>query len=525
MPILEPCVFCMSNYAGSLLRPYCLKLLEAASRDDCSQQALRDLGNVATQSEENWSQALPVLLKHLSFPLQPLPDIEDESPEHPLDILAATAFCSVLERLGGSTNTCLTTALIVHAAPDIWRWLSRWTHTALFVRGKLAIAFRVPILERVILGVHCLTRDRNYIVPQAVDVVIAHFCLAGRSVRLQATMQDIWHSLKLGTVPPATSQIAGPDLEQHVVVIHLEIVIQSTFFARSDVHAGSTAAVRAAWLQHDEDILDHVCMHLGRRYSGRPEKRALENTCRLVCIIGYVVDGEPEKTSVYSEELLRRVIASALGVYHSAIRFASGTASEAHFDDVVTRLCKVCCHVLLVVISGQQSSLRSSTLLSWALRMGMLQALVGTPRKGTDDEFAMHIGAGSGIRKVDTVNYLLHAVTLRRMWTFPVYQAVLKSIGEAPYPPATRVLERWAAAHSAVCQDMVSLKSECHYSSVSFARLGWSQRTDSLQCPELQSSLRKQRCAGCGDTYFCSASCQRESKIQHRLRSRYRTDS
>jgi hypothetical protein len=450
---------------GLLYRLCCLRLLHAASRDDCSPQTLRDLGDAAAKSEEDWIQALPVFLKHLSFPLHPLPDPEDKTSEHPLDTLAALALSPIIRviRILNNANVGLTSRL-ERNAPDIWRWLSRWTHAALLIEGSFASS-RMPILERVVTGIHGLTLHRNLIVPEAVDVVLSHFCLAGRTKRLPI-IQGIRDNI--GVVSSATNQATGP--EQNTAVEHLALVVQSSLYPSATFRAAENT-IRAAWAQRGEEILDHACMHLDLCRSepeGTLRMDALHDARSLVLIVTEIIDNDPAKLSVFPDYLLRRVLASTLRVYNAAISLA-GTQPEAQSDGAVARLCSICCQILLAVISGQQSLLRSSTLLSWALRKGMLPALIQTPRQGAGDAFEMEIAAESGTRKIDMVEYVLHFVVLRRMWDFSVYRAAKKNLGAASSPHIDHLIQRWASAYSAMNRNVKYVKPNCYYSSVSLA--------------------------------------------------------
>jgi hypothetical protein len=437
-------------------------LLEATFGNNPSWQTIRDLRDYA-DSVHDVEPVIRVFLKHLSFPLQPHSDFEDRAAEHPLHALAVIALSPTLNVIEDWDSRAIDLPTpIVRAAPDIWKWISCWTRTAFLVKGELATAFRISLLEHVLQAVNKLIRHKDLIVPEAVDVVVAHFCLAGRSERVQASMQSIRHRC---------GGASSSDPEQDLVVGHLEMVVRSSLYDPVSSQRLAPNAVRAAWLQRIEEIVDHACMHIDLRHPGLQGElhlASLENACSLVFIIRESVHTDPVQISVLPEDLLRRALASVLRVYHYTILHAA-TALHTQTGTKVPRICALCCQVLLAVIDGQQSLLRASTLLRWALRNGMLQTLVRTPRQGAGDTLKMYQETGSGRRKVDMMHYVLDFVVLRRMWSFSVYQAVSENIKDAPHPPIGKLLERWAHAHSVVSEEVAFSKSTCHYSFVSAA--------------------------------------------------------
>jgi hypothetical protein len=499
----------LRNQNSTGLLTHCVRLLQAASRDDCSPQTLYDLRDAVEESEQDWIQALPIFLKHLSFPLHPPPYPEDDAPEHPLDTLARSALfpiLGVLRRFKPAGST-LPTA-VVRAAPDIWRWLSRWTCAAFLANGELATS-RMHIFEHVLQAVNALTPHQDLVVVEAFDVVVTHFCLAGRSKRLQTIVDAVGQ--KLGSALSNAVETAA--LGYDMVVQHLKLVAQSIFHKSVGQHLIGPSALLVALLQCSEEILHHGCIYLDLRHrdNREPLRRAtLSNSYSLMLIFQVITAIDPAKISVLPESLLRRTLASVLRVYHSVIRLAADTASVFHSDGELRSLCDVCCDILLSVIAGQQSVLRSCALLHWALRNGMLQAIVQTPAHGAGDTVKAEVAVELGRPEFDFdgPKHVLDMVVLPRMWCLSVYEAVAESIKTAPCASASLLLGRWAGVHSLTIDRMLPLKSTCNHRLVC-AVSRESYGADLLQCVNRDSNTRRRRCAGCMHAYFCSPSCQR----------------
>jgi hypothetical protein len=497
-------------------------LLQAASRDDCSPQTLYDLRDAVEESEQDWIQALPIFLKHLSFPLHPPPYPEDDDPEHELDFLASAALLPILRGLQRFErgDPTLPTA-IVRAAPEIWRWFGRWTHSALLAKGQLVASFRKHVFERTLRCMNGLTRHQQLIVPEAVDVVAAHFCLAGRYKWFQVIVDAVNEKVDSELCADGLDAAPGYDL----VLDHLKLVVQSSVYDSVSDLPIAPGGLLAAWLQHSEEILDHACIYLDLRHRGNREQLGpgtLANVDHLILIIKTITEKDTPKLSSLPEHVLRRILATVLRVYHSVNRLAADTASVVQFDYELRDLCEMCCDIFLAVIDGQQSMLRSCSLLCWALRNGLLQALVETPGHATGNALKTQVAVESGSSKVDPdgPNYVLDVVVLPRMWCLSVYEAVAKSIKVAPCASAGHFLARWADVHSLMIDRMAPSKSTCNYRLVCAISLE-SYGANLLQCVNQDSNTRRRRCAGCMHAYFCSLSCQCTSKVQRRHPRRY----
>jgi hypothetical protein len=169
-------------------------MLAAAARPDCDEATLVELGRISREARD-FSQSLPILLRHLSFPRKTIASIGDAEWQS-LEGLAASSLAPVL----GSLPLLMeehaeSRPLLASAASNIWLWIGHWTRAALeSFSADHDRSSKFPFSDT-FLGVLELSLWNELIVLETIDVIVTLFCMGARSYELHVRVEAIMSSV------------------------------------------------------------------------------------------------------------------------------------------------------------------------------------------------------------------------------------------------------------------------------------------------------------------------------------------
>jgi hypothetical protein len=427
------------------------ELLEAASRDDCPLETLRELGH-ASRVGSNWIPTYPVFLRHMSFPVEPFDvgNAEMRSRERRATMcFTPVATYAHLVMAGDAEGRMRLTA----AMPDIWRWLGYWTGVAFDDLDRDPYADPTA-LGGTFFGVLTFCRIPELIISEAVDVIVTFFCVSSRRRKLRVLMKTTTRTMNLN-VPRDMRN------EADIILACMVMFLQKA----SVTNLEDAKAIRKVLRPLYDDILYCSCMHFHLLWTKGGKDPDAKDGQHLLQIIAETTDMAASELDQSSERLLVTVIDCALHLFSSFLDQISSVPDTA-MQSALLGIAVTAAPTLRSILAGQSSTWRLVSFLNDALQRRMLSVLSKALTYTASDDHMAGLPASS----VGDARFLLEDVLLSRLWSLPVHVTVSDKIHDAPDLRALRLVERWRVPFEASAEERAEYaNTHCYNSKVRMA--------------------------------------------------------
>jgi hypothetical protein len=425
-------------------------LLAAAARPDCDEATLVELGRISGEARD-FSQSLPIFVRHLSYPRATNPTFGDVKWEL-LESRAVSSFIPVL----GSLSLLMeehaeSRHLLASAAPDIWLWLGRWMGVALSHLSDTPYRSGEFTFLDMFSGVLELITCTELIVPETVDVVVTLFCLGARSSELRGRVNTVMNTVKLPR--PGHRGIGSSDEGLFICISYL-------LEPRPGWNGG---LVCDRVLTLSEDIISHIFIHLDLLLSlhdsnKRSWKQTTQSAETLLSILLRVMTYSESFLSSLSEPIHVTILTHVLGLCDRIVMRNSNLGSK---EDIVS----IACHILRAVFSAQSSSLSLTALLSLAVDKQMFPFLCAAAAPSEHDGHSFK-AEGMG----DLARFLMENIVFARMFLPKVYAHLrhYTAVGSSVDPRGQELLGRWSSEYDVFSAQLADQRRlACSHSQVS----------------------------------------------------------
>jgi hypothetical protein len=423
-------------------------LLAAAARADCDEATLVELGRISEEARD-FSQSLPIFVRHLSYPRTTIASIGDAKWKS-LEGRAASSLAPMI----GSVSLLMeehaeSRPLLISAAPDIWLWLGRWIGAALshlFDTPHSSGGFDLMQTFSGMLGFIVWT---ELIVPDTVDVVVTFFCMGARSGKLRDEVRDIMKTVRL---PPRGDRGFGYEDEgTYVCISHL---LESRAGWNEDLVSDRVHTL-------SEEIITHTFVHLDLVLSLQDtDKRSWKQTTKsaetLLLLVLRVIDCSGSSLSEFTHV---PILTHVLGLCDRIVRRNSNLVSEEN-------LVRMACYILRCVFSAQSSTLSLAALLSHALDKHMFPFLC----RAASSDLWTDRNSDKAYNLATDINFLLDNIIFEHMCLLEVYGHLRQyaAVGSDIETKAQELVGRWSSEFDAVSAQLADQRRiACSHSQVS----------------------------------------------------------